>query len=72
MKEGLRDRGFGGVPPPPGLGASSRDANIARSVFDGLTANRRSCVECGYTEAVMHFGFDSWQLTVPRQGVRLS
>lgn len=40
------------------------------SVFDGLTANRRSCVECGYTEAVMHFAFDSWQLAVPRLAVR--
>ncbi|KAF8165783.1 hypothetical protein B0H34DRAFT_690456 [Crassisporium funariophilum] len=38
----------------------------SKSVFDGLTANRRSCVVCGYTEAVMHFGFDNWQLAVPR------
>ncbi|KAI0034367.1 hypothetical protein K488DRAFT_45724 [Vararia minispora EC-137] len=37
-----------------------------RAVFDGLTANRRSCFECGYTEAVMHFSFDSWQLPLPR------
>ncbi|KDQ29547.1 hypothetical protein PLEOSDRAFT_1112327 [Pleurotus ostreatus PC15] len=36
-----------------------------QSVFDGLTANRRSCMQCGYTEAVMHFAFDSWQLSVP-------
>lgn len=36
------------------------------SIFDGLTANRRSCVECGYTEAVMHFAFDNLQLAVPR------
>jgi hypothetical protein len=35
-------------------------------VFDGLTANRRSCVVCGYTEAVMLFSFDNWQLAVPR------
>ena len=40
-----------------------------KSVFDGLTANRRSCVKCGYTEAVMHFGFDNWQLAVPRLAV---
>lgn len=43
---------------------------IGKSVFDGLTANRRSCVECGYTEAVMHFAFDNWQLAVPRLAVR--
>ena len=42
---------------------------ITKSVFDGLTANRRSCVKCGYTEAVMHFGFDNWQLAVPRLAV---
>ncbi|KAF8526082.1 hypothetical protein JB92DRAFT_3093501 [Gautieria morchelliformis] len=41
-------------------------AAVAKGVFDGLTANRRSCVECGYTEAVMHFAFDNWQLAVPR------
>ncbi|KAH7098792.1 hypothetical protein BKA62DRAFT_711907 [Auriculariales sp. MPI-PUGE-AT-0066] len=41
-------------------------------VFDGLTANRRSCVDCGYTEAVMHFSFDNWTLAVPRaQSCRL-
>lgn len=40
-----------------------------KSVFDGLTANRRSCVVCGYTEAVMHFAFDNWQLAVPRMAV---
>lgn len=60
--EGQRDRGLGG------LSQVRNDANkeIGKSVFDGLTANRRSCVECGYTEAVMHFTFDSWQLAVPR------
>ncbi|KAG0709925.1 hypothetical protein DFH29DRAFT_792392 [Suillus ampliporus] len=60
--EGHRDRGLGG------LSQVRNDANreIGKSVFDGLTANRRSCVECGYTEAVMHFAFDSWQLAVPR------
>ena len=42
---------------------------VTKSVFDGLTANRRSCVKCGYTEAVMHFGFDNWQLAVPRLAV---
>ncbi|KAF8520812.1 hypothetical protein BU17DRAFT_75586 [Hysterangium stoloniferum] len=61
-EEASRDRG---------LGALSRESSpnylVGRgSVFDGLTANRRSCVECGYTEAVMHFAFDNWQLAVPR------
>lgn len=69
VKEGRRDRGFGGLPPPALSSPEAQHADIGRSVFDGLTANRRSCVECGYTEAVMHFGFDSWQLAVPRQGV---
>ncbi|OBZ70483.1 Ubiquitin carboxyl-terminal hydrolase 1 [Grifola frondosa] len=61
-KEGLRDRGLGGLGAIQGQ--SSRE--IGKTVFDGLTANRRSCVECGYTEAVMHFAFDNWQLAVPR------
>jgi ubiquitin carboxyl-terminal hydrolase 1 len=38
---------------------------VGKSVFEGLTANRRSCVECGYTEAVMHFPFNSIQLAMP-------
>ncbi|KDQ64111.1 hypothetical protein JAAARDRAFT_27735 [Jaapia argillacea MUCL 33604] len=63
-KEGHRDRGLGG------LGGRGREVDVTReigkSVFDGLTANRRSCVECGYTEAVMHFAFDNWQLAMPR------
>ncbi|KAL1672519.1 hypothetical protein EV122DRAFT_294823 [Schizophyllum commune] len=61
-KERYRDRGLGGLAPvlPPELAKE-----IGKSVFDGLTANRRSCVVCGYTEAVMHFGFDSWQLALP-------
>lgn len=63
-------------PQPNGHGstngsAASKDregeiSHITKSVFDGLTANRRSCVECGYTEAVMHFSFDNWQLALPR------
>ena len=66
-KEGQRDRGLGGL---------SEDVDdkfskeVGTSVFDGLTANRRSCVECGYTEAVMHFAFDNWQLSLPRGAVR--
>ena len=62
-KEGFRDRGLGAISKTSG---SSRHKNIGSTVFDGLTANRRSCVVCGYTEAVMHFSFDNWQLAVPR------
>jgi ubiquitin carboxyl-terminal hydrolase 1 len=64
-KEGYRDRGLGG------LRKTEEESNreIGKSVFDGLTANRRSCITCGYTEAVMHFAFDNWQLSVPRMAV---
>lgn len=62
-KEGFRDRGLGAISKTSG---SPRHKNIGSTVFDGLTANRRSCVVCGYTEAVMHFSFDNWQLAVPR------
>ena len=62
-KEGLRDRGLGAI---SNTSDSSKHKNIGSTVFDGLTANRRSCVVCGYTEAVMHFSFDNWQLAVPR------
>ncbi|KAG6860838.1 hypothetical protein C0995_006976 [Termitomyces sp. Mi166 len=60
-KEGYRDRGLGGLSQ-----LSETTKEIGKSVFDGLTANRRSCVVCGYTEAVMHFALDNWQLAVPR------
>ena len=62
-REGLRDRGLGAISE---TGGSLRHKNMGSTVFDGLTANRRSCVVCGYTEAVMHFSFDNWQLAVPR------
>lgn len=66
-KEGHRDRGFAGL----GLDKSiPTNREFGKSVFDGLTANRRSCMECGYTEAVMHFSFDNWQLAVPRLATR--
>ncbi|KAI8982742.1 hypothetical protein BD414DRAFT_490985 [Trametes punicea] len=61
-KESRRDRGLGGLTKEDAL--TIRD--LSQTVFDGLTANRRSCMECGYTEAVMHFPFDNWQLAVPR------
>ncbi|KAI5116047.1 hypothetical protein M0805_009361, partial [Coniferiporia weirii] len=63
-RESLRDRGLGAF-------ASANvpeGAEVGPGVFDGLTANRRSCVECGYTEAVMHFAFDNWTLSLPRNG----
>ena len=64
-KEGHRDRGLGAFAEAQGPASSG----LGTSVFDGLTANRRSCVECGYTEAVMHFAFDNWQLNLPRLAV---
>lgn len=60
-QESQRDRGLGNL-----SRADREDAEVGTSVFDGLTANRRSCVECGYTEAVMHFSFDNWMLSLPR------
>jgi len=62
-KECLRDPGLGALSNTSDL---SKHKNLGSTVFDGLTANRRSCVVCGYTEAVMHFSFDNWQLAVPR------
>ncbi|TFY83111.1 hypothetical protein EWM64_g898 [Hericium alpestre] len=58
-----RDRGFGDVSQEY---VENMPELSKTGVFDGLTANRRSCVQCGYTEAVMHFSFDNWQLSVPR------
>ncbi|KAI0677187.1 hypothetical protein C8Q78DRAFT_1001569 [Trametes maxima] len=60
-KEKYRDRGLGALTRQDALTVRS----LSQTVFDGLTANRRSCMECGYTEAVMHFPFDNWQLAVP-------
>ncbi|KAF4619749.1 hypothetical protein D9613_004839 [Agrocybe pediades] len=70
-RESLRDRGIACVldlakPSAKAEHEELLEAKNNKSVFDGLTANRRSCVVCGYTEAVMHFGFDNWQLAVPR------
>lgn len=61
-KEPLRDRGLGVTSTTNRL---PRHRTIRSTVFDGLTANRRSCVVCGYTEALMHFSFDNLQLAVP-------
>ncbi|KAI9508141.1 hypothetical protein F5148DRAFT_980283 [Russula earlei] len=64
-REGARDLGFGSLGSLSSSIAPSTGLDVSKGVFDGLTANRRSCCECGYTEAVMHFLFDNWQLTVP-------
>uniref|UniRef100_A0A8H8CKW5 ubiquitinyl hydrolase 1 n=1 Tax=Psilocybe cubensis TaxID=181762 RepID=A0A8H8CKW5_PSICU len=75
-RESQRDRGIAGVLDLDPTTAKAKakykeeydvpEMKISKNVFDGLTANRRSCVICGYTEAVMHFGFDNWQLAMPR------
>ncbi|KAI0248815.1 hypothetical protein BJV78DRAFT_1276405 [Lactifluus subvellereus] len=71
-REGTRDLGFSGLSSLSSSSTAAASADVSKGVFDGLTANRRSCCECGYTEAVMHFPFDNWQLTVPRvAGCRL-
>lgn len=63
-KEANKDRGLSGLGPSNLL--LRQVGGAAKGVFEGLTANRRSCVLCGYTEAVMHFAFDNLQLTLPR------
>jgi ubiquitin carboxyl-terminal hydrolase 1 len=65
-REGARDLGFGSLASLSSAPATAINVDVSKGVFDGLTANRRSCCECGYTEAVMHFPVDNWQLTIPR------
>ncbi|KAH8982431.1 hypothetical protein EDB92DRAFT_125397 [Lactarius akahatsu] len=65
-REGARDLGFAAISSLSSAETAAASCDVSKGVFDGLTANRRSCCECGYTEAVMHFPFDNWQLTVPR------
>lgn len=70
-REANRDRGLGAISPqeePPQFSYSqpTKSREPGKGVFEGLTANRRSCVQCNYTEAVMHFSFDNIQLAVPR------
>ncbi|QRV72812.1 ubiquitin carboxyl-terminal hydrolase [Ceratobasidium sp. AG-Ba] len=63
LQERMKERGLGGFATEA---STSSDTDIySRSVFDGLMAQRRSCVDCGYTEAVRHFAFDNISLTVP-------
>ena len=65
-KEANKDRGLSGLGPHRQVYLQRPAREPGKGVFEGLTANRRSCVMCGYTEAVMHFSFDNLQLTVPR------
>ena len=65
-KEANKDRGLGGLAPDRRVYLHRPAREPGKGVFEGLTANRRSCVICGYTEAVMHFSFDNLQLAVPR------
>ncbi|CEL59594.1 hypothetical protein RSOLAG1IB_03527 [Rhizoctonia solani AG-1 IB] len=64
LQERLRERGLGGLSALGTLETSDSDVST-RNVFDGLMAQRRSCVDCGYTEAVRHFAFDNVSLSVP-------
>ena len=64
-REARREKGLGSALGADPFGSASSSLGVGKSVFDGLTANRRSCMVCGYTEAVMHFGFDNLQLALP-------
>jgi len=72
-REAGRDLGMGAITPPeelPHLAFSqpTKSREPGKGIFEGLTANRRSCVVCGYTGVVIHLSFDNTQLTVPRAG----
>lgn len=62
--ESMRDVGLAEFDKPSPADSALKETT--KNVFEGLTANRRSCVQCGYTEAVMHFSFDNLTLPVPR------
>ena len=64
-REGMKEPGLSGALLVDSTTGTKQAKEVARGVFDGLTANRRSCVTCGYTEALMHFGFDNLQLSLP-------
>ncbi|KAG0189271.1 hypothetical protein DFQ28_003619 [Apophysomyces sp. BC1034] len=42
-------------------------ASRLENPFTGLLANRLSCMQCGYTEAIRHFSFNNVQLTLPNK-----
>ncbi|KAG8812315.1 hypothetical protein FRC17_002081 [Serendipita sp. 399] len=66
-KEAHRDRGLSSLEQTNQVYLQRPAREPGKGVFEGLTANRRSCTVCGYTEAVMHFTFDNLQLSVPRR-----
>ncbi|KAG1450027.1 hypothetical protein G6F56_008470 [Rhizopus delemar] len=41
------------------------NSKVLENPFTGLLANRLSCMQCGYTEAIRHFPFNNVQLTLP-------
>lgn len=62
-KDNLRDCGLGKLSSRTLLLEAER-GQLVEGVFDGLAEYCRSCMECRYTEAVMHFPFDDWQLSM--------
>ncbi|KAG2228590.1 hypothetical protein BDF21DRAFT_394011 [Thamnidium elegans] len=54
-KQGFRDLLF----------STAVKKRTVESPFTGLLANRLSCIQCGYTEAIRHFSFNNVQLTLP-------
>lgn len=64
-REGMKEPGLSGALLADSPTGTKQAKEVAKGVFDGLTANRRSCITCGYTEALMHFGFDNLQLSLP-------
>ncbi|KAJ2784473.1 ubiquitin-specific protease ubp1 [Coemansia javaensis] len=51
--------------PAEGQSLTHGRREVLQNPFTGLTANRLSCVRCGYTEAVRHFAFDNVSLPLP-------
>ncbi|CDH49048.1 cysteine proteinase [Lichtheimia corymbifera JMRC:FSU:9682] len=47
------------------LFSSKNDDPRLENPFTGLLANRLSCMQCGYTEAIRHFSFNNVQLVLP-------
>ncbi|KAG1465539.1 hypothetical protein G6F46_005411 [Rhizopus delemar] len=45
--------------------SNASTSKLPESPFTGLLANRLSCMQCGYTEAIRHFSFNNVQLTLP-------
>ncbi|EJU06674.1 cysteine proteinase [Dacryopinax primogenitus] len=64
QQEAIKDLGLKGL---HSLKPASSGAVDLSTPFEGLSANRRTCGDCGYTEAVMHFPFDNITLALPAQ-----